>query len=157
MGLEIERKFLIKNEDWKKSIQKQYTIKQGYLNTDPDRTVRIRIKGSKGILTIKGKTVKATRPEYEYEIPLKDAEEMIEFCEKPIIEKTRYIVEHQNKIWEIDIFGGENEGLIIAEIELDDENETFKIPDWIGTEVTTDTRYYNSNLSNTPFKQWQNL
>ncbi len=155
MPLEIERKFLLKNNDWKKSVQQQFVIKQGYLNTHPDRTVRIRIKGSKGILTVKGKTIHATRAEYEYEIPINHAEEMILLCEKPIIEKIRYLVEHHNKIWEIDIFSGANEGLMIAEIELESEDEAFHIPSWIGKEVTIDTRYYNSNLSENPFSKWK--
>ena len=154
MGLEIERKFLLKNNNWKKAVRNQFAIKQGYLNDDPNRTVRVRIKGSKGILTIKGKTVNATRAEYEYEIPLSDAQELINLCEKPIIDKTRYIVDYQNKTWEIDIFYGENDGLILAEIELDSEQEEFDLPEWAGQEVTTDSRYYNSNLAKKPISKW---
>ena len=154
MGLEIERKFLLKNNNWKKAVRNQFAIKQGYLNDDPNRTVRVRIKGSKGILTIKGKTVNATRAEYEYEIPLSDAQELINLCEKPIIDKTRYIVDYQNKTWEIDIFYGENDGLILAEIGLDSEQEEFDLPEWAGQEVTTDSRYYNSNLAKKPISKW---
>lgn len=154
MGLEIERKFLLKNDDWKKSIEKEYAIQQGYLNSTPERTVRIRIKDQTGILTIKGKTTNATRAEYEYEIPFADAKEMIDLCEKPIISKTRYIVKENGHTWEIDIFDKENQGLEVAEIELNSEDEKVILPDWIGTEVTLDSKYYNANLIKQPFCNW---
>lgn len=154
MGLEIERKFLIKNKEWQKFIDEKKEIKQGYLSSVPERTVRVRINGKKGMLTIKGKNKKATRAEYEYDIPLDDALEMIELCEKPIIEKSRFIVKQNDKIWEIDVFEGENKGLIVAEVELQNENESIDLPNWIGKEVTLETKYYNSNLVKNPFCNW---
>ena len=154
MALEIEKKFLIKNNDWKKSVEKEYVIKQGYLLAHPDRTLRVRIKGAKGFLTIKGKTVSASRAEYEYEIPLQDAEEMIDLCEKPVIEKIRHIIKHHKHVWELDVFSGANKGLIMAEIELEAEDESFELPSWAGEEVTLDARYYNSNLAKHPFSEW---
>lgn len=154
MALEIERKFLIKNSNWKQLIVSKIEIRQGYLNSYYERTVRVRIKGDKGILTIKGKTENSTRLEYEYEIPLTDARELLNLCEKPIIEKFRYIVHQNDKVWEIDIFEGDNKGLEVAEVELNDANETIELPTWIGEEVTTDVRYYNSNLIKHPFKNW---
>ncbi len=154
MALEIERKFLIKNEYWKSFVTSKKEIRQGYLNSYYERTVRVRIKGDKGMLTIKGKNNNATRLEFEYEIPLTDARALLNLCEKPIIEKIRYIVEQNNKIWEVDIFEGENDGLKVAEVELNDENESIVLPDWIGEEVTSDTRYFNSNLIKHPFSKW---
>jgi len=154
MGVEIERKFLVKNDNWKTAIEKEFNIKQGYLNSHPERTVRIRIKNNKGILTIKGKSIGASRPEYEYEIPLKDAEALIQLCEQPIIEKTRYIVMEQGKQWEVDVFDGDNKGLVVAEIELDREDEQFALPEWADEEVTQDVRYYNSSLIKLPFCRW---
>ena len=155
MGIEIERKFLVKDETWNSEVEKEIHIKQGYLNSNKERTVRVRIKGKRGFLTVKGKNTNATRKEFEYEIPLSDAEEMLLLCEKPIIEKIRSEVVYENKRWEIDVFSGENQGLIIAEIELSTESEQFEIPQWLGQEVTQDTRYYNSNLINHPFLKWE--
>ena len=123
MAVEIERKFLLKNEDWKANADAGVHIKQGYLNSHIERTVRIRLYGDKGILTVKGKTNHTSRLEFEYEVPYKDAIEMLELCEKPIIEKIRYVVEFENNTWEIDVFDGENKGLIVAEVELSDENQ----------------------------------
>jgi len=154
MGLEIERKFLIKNDDWKEKSDSGQIIKQGYLNLDVERTVRVRIINGKGVLTIKGKTVKTTRLEFEYEIPLEEAKEILKLSEKSIIEKTRYEIPDNGKIWEIDIFEGENKGLEIAEIELSNEDEEIVIPKWIGKEVSEDSRYYNSSLIKNPFKNW---
>lgn len=154
MGLEIERKFLLKNENWRTAITKQTTIKQGYLNSHKERTVRIRIYGNQGIITIKGKVENIVRPEFEYEIPLEDAHAMLKLCEQPIIEKNRFEVVYDGKIWEIDEFSGNNQGLILAEIELNAADEKFGIPDWIGKEVSEDTRYYNSNLIAHPFENW---
>lgn len=149
MGVEIERKFLLKNDDWKKLATKGQKIKQGYLNLAVERTVRVRIINNQGFLPIKGKSVNTTRLEFEYEIPIKEAEEILKLSDKTVIDKTRYKVLACGKVWEIDIFEGDNKGLKIAEIELTDENEVFNIPDWIGEEVSTESKYYNSNLINT--------
>jgi len=154
MAVEIERKFLVANSDWKLKISKEITIKQGYLSSNPERTVRIRIAGEKGIITIKGKTVNTTRAEYEYEIPLSEALELMELCEKPLIEKARYeILEHGN-LWELDVFEGDNKGLIVAEIELESENQEFILPAWAGKEVSHESKYYNASLIKNSFKNW---
>ncbi len=154
MGLEIERKFLVIGDNWK-SLAKGILYRQGYLNLDKSRTVRVRIIDQKGILTVKGKSIGASRLEYEYDIPLSDAQEMLDqLCEKPIIEKYRYTIPFQGFFWEVDEFLGDNKGLIVAEIELKAENEVFKKPDWIGQEVTGEVEYYNSSLSQKPFKTW---
>ncbi len=153
--IEIERKFLITETSFlKKLTGTNYT--QGYLSTDPHKTVRVRIAGRTGFLTIKGKTQNISRTEFEYEIPLNDAQELIKLCDKPIIEKTRYLVTVDQHIWEVDIFEGENKGLIIAEIELKSENEKFTSPDWLGKEVSSDKRYYNSLLIKKPYSTWEN-
>ena len=152
MGKEIERKFLLKNEEWKEFVKEKYSIKQGYLNSNPDRTVRVRILNDKGILTIKSKTIGISRLEFEYEIPLNEAHELIELCEKPFIEKIRNIVVIDAHKWEIDEFGGQNEGLILAEIELESETVKVNLPSWIGIEVSHDSRYFNSNLIKNPIK-----
>lgn len=154
MALEIERKFLVKNMDWK-SQGEGVLFKQGFLNTNKERTVRVRVKNNIGILTIKGLTQSATRVEYEYEIPYTDAVYMLDYlCEKPIIEKHRYLIEYHGRIWEVDEFHGENKGLIVAEIELSSEEEAFEKPSWVGKEVTHDPRYYNSNLVQFPYCRW---
>jgi len=154
MGKEIERKFLIKGNDWKKN-SKEVLFRQGYLSTVKERTVRVRTIDNKGFLTIKGITIGATRAEYEYEISVSDAKEMLDsLCEKPIIEKTRTKIEYKGLIWEVDEFFGENEGLIVAEVELVSEDQKPAIPEWIGEEVTGDPRYFNSNLIKNPFKNW---
>ena len=155
MGVEIERKFLLKNEAWRAVVSKKTAIKQGYLNSHKERTVRVRIYGNQGILTIKCKTQQMTRPEFEYEIPVTEALELIKLCEQPIIEKTRFEVAINGKTWEIDEFYGQNKGLIVAEIELSSETETVVMPDWIGAEVTQDIRYYNSSLIAHPFENWE--
>jgi adenylate cyclase len=154
MPIEIERKFLVVNSNWKKNINTATLIKQGYLNSTPERTVRVRIKGEKGFLTIKGKTVNTTRAEYEYEIPFSDALEMMDLCEKPLIEKTRYEVIVTDNLWEIDVFDGDNKGLTVAEIELESENQEFILPSWAGKEVSHDAKYYNASLIKNPFKGW---
>lgn len=154
MAKEIERKFLLKNEDWKSQVDKSFALKQGYLSTNPERSVRVRIKGEKGILTIKGITKGISRLEYEYEIPIQDAIELLNLCEQPIIEKVRYIVIDDKLKWEIDIFEGINKGLQLAEVELESEDQRIKIPSWIEREVTSDKRYYNSSLIKMPFKNW---
>lgn len=155
MAKEIERKFLLKNDDWKTEVDTGLVLKQGYLNTNPDRTVRIRLAGKKGILTVKSKNVGITRNEFEYEIPYLDTLELLKLCEPPLIEKTRYKIIQDNLTWEIDLFFGENAGLAIAEVELSDEEQTINPPSWLGTEVSTDQKYYNSNLVLHPFKNWK--
>lgn len=153
MGTEIERKFLVEGTDWK-SIEPVYYC-QGYLNRDKERTVRVRVAGTKGVLTIKGANEGATRQEFEYEVPLDDAKQMLELCEKPLIEKNRRIIEFGAMNWEVDEFLGENAGLVVAEIELDSESQEFAIPEWVGKEVTEDPRYFNSRLSIHPFSKWE--
>ena len=154
MGKEIERKFLLKTNKWKLKAEGRTRIKQGYLNTHKERTVRVRVRGNKAFLTIKGKTVGATRLEYEYPIPVAHALDLLELCERPIIEKARYLVKIGKLTWEVDVFSGDNEGLALAEIELEREDQKISIPRWIGKEVTGDPRYYNSSLVKTPFKDW---
>ena len=152
MAREIERKFLLKKNYWpKKSVMK---YRQGYLNSAKERTVRVRTVRDKGYLTIKGISVGASRLEFEYEIPLQDAEILLDLCEKPLIEKNRYKVVEGGFTWEIDEFFGENQGLVIAEVELEHEDQEFAKPDWIGEEVTEDPRYYNANLIKNPYKNW---
>lgn len=152
MGIEIERKFLVTNEDWKTGSP--VLFRQGYLNRDKHRTVRIRIAGDEALITVKGLTVGMRRAEYEYPIPVSDAKDMLDLCEGPLIEKKRWLIKVGKSSWEIDEFMGDNLGLVIAEIELDDESQTFELPSWAGKEVTHDERYYNSNLSMTPFNSW---
>lgn len=155
MPIEIEHKYLIKPELWKKiSPEKSIEIRQGYLLTDPEKTIRVRTKGNKGYLTIKGKPTGASRLEYEYEIPISEANELInKFCSN-VIEKIRHIVVYETKTWEVDEFKGLNEGLIVTEIELASEDEHYSLPDWVDKNVTDDTRYANSNLSIKPFTSW---
>jgi len=154
MAKEIERKFLVRGNTWRgQDGGKRY--RQGYLGTVKERTVRVRTTGDKGFITIKGESVGATRSEYEYEIPLADANEMLDrLCERPLIEKTRYRVSHEGLVWEIDEFERDNRGLIMAEIELKDETQSVTLPGWIGQEVTGDPRYFNANLVANPFSQW---
>ena len=154
MPQEIERKFLVRGNGWR-DHGAGVPYRQGYLSTVAERTVRVRLIRDKGWLTIKGITVGATRAEYEYEIPADEAGEMLDvLCERPLIEKTRYRIEHQGLIWEVDEFDGDNAGLIIAEVELEEENQTVVLPDWIGEEVTDDPRYYNANLIANPYTTW---
>lgn len=152
MAKEIERKFRVKEGSWRSA--KGTTFRQGYLNSVKERVVRVRIINDKGYLTIKGLTVGATRLEFEYEIPRRDAEQLLDICEKPLIEKTRFKVEEGGFIWEIDEFFGENQGLIVAEVELESEDQNFPRPDWVLEEVTGDPRYFNSNLIKKPYKMW---
>ena len=153
---EIERKFLVKNESFKSLATAKKKIAQGYLNTNPERTVRVRIADEKAFLTIKGKGNETgiTRFEWEKEIPVEEAKSLLELCEKGVIEKTRFEIPSGKHLFEVDEFYGENVGLIIAEIELSDENEAFEKPDWLGKEVTNDERFYNAYLSKNPFKNW---
>ena len=157
MGLEIERKFLVAG-DFKPFANKATRIIQGYLSSVPERTVRVRIKDDKGFLTVKGTSSKSgtTRFEWEKEIPVEEAQELIAICESGVIDKTRYVVEAGRHIYEIDEFHGDNQGLIVAEIELASEDETFAKPQWLGKEVTGDTRYYNSMLMKNPYRNWKN-
>lgn len=153
--IEIERKFLV-NGEFKSFVTKSYRITQGYLCADSVRTVRVRTKGEKGYLTIKGATNENgfSRFEWEKEIPLNDALQLLELCEAGVIDKTRYEVPFDGKTFEVDEFYGESEGLIIAELELESENESFSKPHWLGKEVTGDKKYYNSYISKHPFKTW---
>jgi adenylate cyclase len=154
MATEIERKFLVKDDSWR-GLGPGSRYRQGYLSTDPERTVRARVVAGKGYLTIKGKTVNAARAEYEYSIPVQDAEEILdELCERPLIEKTRYRIDYQGLVWEVDEFEGENAGLVIAEVELASADQAVSLPGWIGEEVTADPRYYNANLIANPFSRW---
>ncbi len=154
--IEIERKFLIKSDAFKSEAVSQDRIVQGFLNTHEERTVRVRINGDFGYLTVKGKSNETgiSRFEWEKEISLDDAEALISLCEEGIIEKTRYAVPKGQHIFEVDEFHGANKGLIIAEIELNNEDEVYVQPDWLGDEVTGDIKYYNSKLSKNPFKTW---
>ncbi len=155
--LEIERKFLVKSEKFKSEAFKETRISQGYLNSDPHRAVRVRVYGNRGFLTIKGIADESgtTRFEWEKEIDLTEANSLMQLCEEGVIDKTRYEIKKGKHTYEVDEFYGDNEGLLVAEIELSDPEESFEIPDWIGTEVTGDIRYYNSQLSKEPFKQWK--
>ncbi|MDT0620328.1 CYTH domain-containing protein [Croceitalea vernalis] len=154
--LEIERKFLVVSEAYKKDATSETRIVQGFLNTAPERTVRVRIKGNKGYLTIKGKGNESgtTRFEWEKEISFKDATNLIDLCEPGILEKIRFEVPAGEHLFEIDEFLGENEGLVVAEVELQNEDERFDKPDWLGDEVTGQIKYYNSQLTKKPFINW---
>lgn len=155
MAIEVEHKFLLANDDWRKHIQRSVKYRQGYLSSLPTSSIRIRISDHKAWLNIKSATIGTQRHEYEYEIPLSDANEILDkLCRKPLIEKTRHFIEDNNKIWEIDEFEGENEGLIVAEIELNESGEFFVKPSWLGDEVTDDLRYYNNNLALHPYSEW---
>lgn len=154
MSTEIERKFLITGDAWR-GVGISTVFRQGYLSTVKERTVRVRAAGDQGSITVKGITIGATRTEFEYSIPLADADAMLdELCERPIVEKTRHVVEVDGTIWEIDEFAGVNEGLIVAEVELDSIDQEVTRPDWIGDEVTDDPRYFNANLIARPYKSW---
>lgn len=154
--IEIERKFLVKNQDFKAVAFQKEKIFQGYLNSDPERTVRIRIRGEKGFLTIKGRSSEngLSRYEWEQEIPVKEASELKKLCEPGEIEKIRYLVRSGKLVFEVDEFQGENEGLILAEVELENEEAEVEKPSWMGKEVTGDRKYYNSYLNKNPFKNW---
>jgi adenylate cyclase len=156
MGQEIERKFLIKKEIWENSPKGKATyLKQGYISTDPGKTIRVRVAKDKSFLTIKGKTEGISRAEFEYEIPTEDANELLNLFASNCIEKIRHEIVYDGKLWEVDVFNGDNEGLIIAEIELNSVDEQFTLPAWIDKEVSGEERYFNSNLSKKPFKKWE--
>ena len=159
MPVEIERKFLLTD---KPPVVAGVEMVQGYLCKDPDRTIRVRLerggdvgKEDRAVLSVKGKPVGLTRPEYEYSIPIDEAQELMELCIGSLVEKTRYRHHVGKHVWEVDVFHGENEGLVVAEIELSAEAESYDKPDWIGAEVSSDLRYANSNLSINPYRQWQ--
>ncbi len=154
MAQEIERKFLTKSDAWRSNAIGRF-YRQGYLSTVKERTVRIRTIRNQGYITVKGIAKGAARAEYEYEIPVKDANEMLDtLCEQPIIEKMRYEIEHNELIWLVDEFEGVNKGLILVEVELSDENQKIVLPDWVGAEVTGDPNYFNSNLTRNPYLGW---
>ena len=155
MATEIERKYLLKDSSWKEVADNGTHYSQGYLVGSKHASVRVRIQGERAFINIKSATIDITRQEFEYEIPLDDAMEMLEtLCEKPLISKTRCHIKIENHLWEIDVFDGDNDGLIVAEIELSDKDEPFTKPDWLGTEVSNDERYYNVCLVKHPFKDW---
>ena len=154
MSREIERKFLLRDDRWR-ALGQGVTMRQGYLSTDPDRVVRVRIAGDAAFLTIKSRMVGVTRGEWEYPLPLDEAQTLLaSVCLQPIIDKLRYRIAHAGMVWEVDEFFGENAGLIVAEIELAAEDQAFDKPDWIGAEVTHDARYFNSNLLRLPYVNW---
>ena len=153
MATEIERKFLVQGTQWRNEAGTR--IKQGYLNRDKARTVRVRVRGDQAFLTVKGLTQGASRAEFEYEIPLADAEELLKLSDGPLIEKTRYVVVHDGSKWEVDEFQGDNSDLVVAEIELQSKDEQFSRPPWLGREVTDDSRYYNSSLASHPYRDWR--
>ena len=153
MAIEIERKFLVGDDSWKAVADAGLDCRQGYLDAGQGLTVRVRIMGEKGYLTIKGATTRISRSEFEYEIPVADAEAMLEPCSR-VVEKTRYIIKHAGMVWELDVFHGANAGLIMAEIELESEDQAFELPGWAGQEVSGDPRYFNGYLSVNPFTNW---
>jgi CYTH domain-containing protein len=154
MGTEIERKFLVVGDEWRRGAVGT-VYRQGYLCTTPQRTVRVRIGGERGYLTVKGSRTGVSRAEFEYEIPLGDAQAMLDsLCARPLIEKTRYRIPHEGLVWEVDEFAGENAGLVIAEVELEREDQEVALPAWVGKEVSTDDRYANSHLAEHPYSTW---
>ncbi len=155
MPLEIERKFLVDTRKWKPADEGTRLV-QAYLSIDPNPTVRIRIAGEKAFLTIKGRSETISRPEFEYKIPVDEAQEMMNLAISNPVEKIRYKIMHEGFLWEVDVFSGKNKGLVIAELELESENQTFPRPDWLLAEVSGDRRYYNSFLSEHPFLEWTN-
>ncbi|PLX82826.1 MAG: adenylate cyclase [Desulfuromonas sp.] len=155
MGVEIERKFLVRGDAWRAGAE-GIPVRQGYLSVDPPRAVRVRQTGKRGFLTIKGKTEGISRTEFEYPIPLEDAEELLEhLCLRPLIEKVRYRVPHAGLLWEVDEFLGENTGLILAEVELESAAQEVPLPPWAGREVSEDPRYFNAALARHPFTDWE--
>ncbi|MCK6587882.1 MAG: CYTH domain-containing protein [Polyangiaceae bacterium] len=155
MGTEIERKFLVVGDAWREGAS-GVVYRQGYLCTTPERTVRVRVGGAKGYLTVKGSRKGVSRLEFEFEVPLADATVMLdELCIRPLIEKTRFRIEYEGLVWEVDEFAGANAGLVIAEVELLREDQEVKLPPWVGREVSADDRYSNSNLAERPFSAWR--
>lgn len=155
MSTEIERKFLVLRDQWHEDPAQGTRYRQGYLSVDPDRVVRVRTEGARAFLTIKGRTAGVTRDEYEFAIPLADAEALLDrLCLRPLIEKVRHRIPYDGHRWEVDVFAGANEGLVVAELELRSANESFTRPPWVGREVSADPRYFNANLVSHPFKEW---
>lgn len=155
MALEIEKKFLVVDERWRAGAGAGVRYRQGYLSESGPASVRVRVGGARAHLNVKSATLDQQRLEYEYEIPLADAEEMLEtLCTKPLVEKTRYEVEHAGHTWEVDVFEGDNAGLVVAELELEARDEPFQRPPWVGAEVSDDPRYYNVCLVKHPYKNW---
>jgi adenylate cyclase len=155
MGVEIERKFLVTGDSWRDDVIEATRIMQGYLSDGDTATVRVRVKGERGFITIKGRSQGVSRSEFEYEIPVADASAMLaELARGPVIDKVRHIVEVGGHRWEVDVFAGDNEGLVMAELELSDESEQFQLPDWAAQEVSDDPRYYNVNLARSPYRTW---
>ena len=155
MGIEIERKFLLKDDSWRQQADAGTRYRQGYLIGAKQASVRVRIEGDKAFLNIKSMTLGVTRQEYQYPLPLADAEELLDtLCEKPPVEKIRFKVQHAGHEWEIDVFAGDNAGLIVAEVELQSEHEPLSLPPWVGVEVSADPRYYNVNLVKHPYSKW---
>lgn len=154
MNKEIERKYLVRGDGWRGKAE-GVDYRQGYIPTSEHVTVRVRVAGDKGYLTIKGKRSGISRSEYEFEIPVETAEQMLsELCGGKIVEKRRYVLDHKGRKWEVDEFVGDNDGLITAEVELDDENAPVELPDWVGQEVSNDVKYYNFQLTQRPYKTW---
>lgn len=154
MATESERKFLVMGDMWQDGSE-GVKMSQGYLSQDPDRTVRVRIAGEQAWLTVKGRSEGITRVEFEYEVPPVEARELLELCLPSVIDKTRYRVPHAGHVWEVDVFHGENAGLVVAEVELADESHFPDLPPWAGAEVSTETRYFNSCLARVPFSKWK--
>jgi len=155
MAMEIEHKFLIRDERWRREVERSVRMRQGYLTSDAHCSVRVRIAGDQGHLNIKSGTLGIQRSEYEYPIPLAEAEEILDtLCEQPLLEKTRHFVRFGGHLWEIDEFEGDNTGLIVAEVELSRVDEPFDRPDWLGADVSHDIRYYNSQLARHPYRTW---
>jgi CYTH domain-containing protein len=150
MGTEIERKFLVKGDAWKAAAAPGIRYRQGYLCSDKDRTVRVRVAGDQAWLTVKGLTRGSSRPEFEYPVPIADGRQMLDMCERPLLEKTRHRVDHAGLTWEVDVFEGDNAGLVLAEVELERADQPVDLPPWAGIEVTDDSRYYNVNLAKHP-------
>jgi len=153
MAAEIERKFLVADDSWRDGSM-GVRIAQGYLSQDPDRTVRVRLAGENAWITIKGRSQGITRAEFEYAIPPEEARELLVLCLPSVIDKTRHEIRNGGHVWEVDVFHGENDGLIVAEVELSNENEKPEMPAWLGAEVSDDVRYFNSHLARLPFTHW---
>jgi adenylate cyclase len=155
-NIEIERKFLVRNDGWREAVRESTHFRQGYLSNEVHCSVRVRIAGDRAWLNLKSVTIGAQRHEFDYEIPVADAHRMLDtLTRKPLVEKTRHFVDVGPHTWEIDVFEGDNEGLVVAEIELDSPDEPFEKPDWVGEEVTYDPRYYNTSLSTNPYRNWR--
>ncbi len=156
MPSEIERKFRVRDDGWRQLARDPVRIRQGYIIGSPKASVRVRVSGERGWLNIKSATVGVSRAEFDYEIPFSEAEQLIDMlCVRPLIEKTRYFVDHAEHCWEVDVFEGDNSGLVVAEIELGSEDEPFERPPWTGKEVSQDPRYYNAALVNLPYSRWK--